>query len=45
MDWSDAAIACLQDLDLSISEVKVWCQREKSAWDEVAKENLVVKTW
>lgn len=46
MDWSDAAIARLQDLDLSLGEVKAWCQREqKPSWDEIAKENSVVKTW
>jgi hypothetical protein len=46
MDWSDEAIARLQELDVNVQKVREWCREGKRpTWEEVAKENLVVKSW
>ena len=44
--WSDEAIAHIQDADKPVSKVKAW-KRDKvhPTWNEIAKENHVVKTW
>ena len=45
-DWSDSAIAKLQELDPGVNKVREWCKVGKApSWSEVAKENLVVKSW
>ena len=44
--WSDAAMAYLQRQDPDLKLVRAWLERgEKPDWQEVAKENVVVKTW
>ena len=46
VDWSEAAITRIQDHDPSLSKVKAWCKCGKApTWNEVAKENKVVKAW
>jgi hypothetical protein len=44
--WSDAAMAYLQRRDPDMKMVRTWLERGKRPdWQEVANENIVVKTW
>ena len=44
--WSDEAMSYLQQVDSDIQKVRAWCKKgQRPSWDDVAKENFVVKTW
>jgi hypothetical protein len=44
--WSEEAMCYLQDADRDLSKVKVWFREKyRPTWEEVAKENHVVKSW
>ena len=44
--WSNAAMAYLQRQDPDLKLVHAWLEKgDKPDWQEVAKENIVVKTW
>ena len=44
--WSVQAMAFLQETDPDLKKVRVWCREGcLPTWEEVAKENVVVKTW
>ena len=44
--WSDEAMCYLQNLDRDLSTVKSWFrEKHHPTWEEVAKENHVVKAW
>jgi hypothetical protein len=44
--WSEEAMAFLQETDPDLKKVRGWCKEGNLPnWEEIAKENVVVKTW